>query len=171
MFTAHIYPFLNLFSKYKCAYMPHPTIAVSSDTSQCHTDIYESSPTQQWLDLYTNVIGDEKHKRPYKEMVHRLMRDYMGFAQIKNYGTMKELRNEIRVFTKNDKLNYFLPKFWVFSLGSILIPRKCLISMISFYKNRIGVEKMKKLHIKYDVFPIDEVETMWTAPVDGERER
>ena len=171
MFTAHIYPFLNLFADYTCAYMPHPTIAVSISTSQCHSDIYDPSPTQQWLDLYDNILKDEKYNIVHNEMKHRLMRDYLGFAQIKNYGTWKELFAEISVFIKNDKKNLFLPKFWIFALGSIIIPRKILINMIKIYKEKILGKKLKKIKINYGDFPIEEVEELWSKPKEGERNR
>lgn len=171
MFTAHVYPFLHIFSKHICAYMPKPTVAVSINTSQCHTDIYDPSPMEQWLKIYDKILPLNECEKINLELKKIRLTDFYGLAQIKNYGTYKELFYEIAVHIKNYKLNLLNPKFYLFAAGSIILPRKFLIKMVDFYKNKILSKKLAKMDINYKDFPFDVVEPIWVYPTTNERKR
>ena len=170
MFTAHVYPFLFAFKNYKCALMPKPTIAVSINTSQCQNDIYDPSPSYSWIKLYNTILKEDKFEKRRKEIIEKsVTTDFLGLAEIKNYGTYKELFTEIGIYVKYRPLNLLNIKFYIFSLGSIIIPRKVLKWMVEYYKNNILSKKLMKMDINYKDFPFDEVKNMWEFPKTNER--
>ena len=170
MFTAHVYPFLYAFKNHKCAWMPKPTIAVSINTSQCQNDIYDPSPSLSWIKLYETVLKEEKFSERKKEIIEKTVTtDFLGLAEIKNYGTFKELFTEIGIYVKHRPLNLLNPKFYLFSIGSIIIPRWLLKRMVNYYKNNILSKKLIKLGINYDRFPFDRIRSMWEFPKTNER--
>lgn len=172
MFTAHVYPFLYIFKDHPCAYMPYPTIAVGGSTSQCQNDIYTPSPLEQWVSMYRNMDASPDYQARQKELVaHFFTNDFMGLAQIKNYGTYKELLREICNFVRFRKLNLISLKFYFFALGSLLCPRFLLKKLVAFYKDRILARKLAGKDIRYDAFPFDEVAPFWTFPQQNERIR
>lgn len=171
MFTAHVYPYLHVFANYKCAYLPHPTVAVSISTSQCHTDIYDSSPLGQWAKIYNIILSEEKYDKVRREQIYRSATDYLGLAQIKNYGTYKELFTEIGMYIKLYPQNLLKLKFYLFAIGSILCPKIILRRATEVYKSIALSKQLEKMNINYDIFPIDVVEKLWNKPQADERVR
>ena len=170
MFTAHIYPFLYIFKEHACAYMPYATVAVSTSTSQCQNDIYTPSPMEQWINLYKKILVDKKCDGRRKELLEcHILKNFMGLAQIKIYGTYKELFREIKNFAKYRKANLLYPKFYFFAIGSICCPRFILKKMINFYKQSIMSHRLQSLNIDFTLFPFTKCEPLWTFPVKNER--
>ena len=158
MFTVHVYPFLYAFKNSSCVYMGHPTVAVSISTSQCQNDIYSPSPIEQWINLYNNVLYENKFIKRKKELIEaQITTDFTGLAQIKNYGTFRELFREIMNYIKYRKMNLINLKFYIFSIGSLIIPRFILKRMINWYKKRILATSISKLDIDYNLFPFDKI--------------
>ncbi len=170
MFTAHVYPFLYAFSKSRCAYMPYPTVAVSGSTSQCQNDIYDPSPMEQWIRLYNIVLKDNRFARRKAELIEaQVTTVFVGLAQIKNYGSFKELWREIWNYIKHRKKNLMNPWFYIYSVGSIVIPKTMLKKLVDFYKSRVNSRKMNSIGIDYDRFPFEKVENAWSFPKGNER--
>ncbi|HBG65461.1 MAG TPA: hypothetical protein DDW78_03210 [Treponema sp.] len=170
MFTVHIYPFLYIFKDHPCAYMPYPTIAVAGSTSQCQNDIYTPSPLEQWVSLYRNMDSSPAYQARQKEVVDRFVtNDFVGLAQIKNYGTCKELMREICNFVRFRKKNLLSPRFYFFALGSVLCPRPLLKKLVAFYKNKVLARTLRDADIHYEHFPFDEVAPYWIFPQQNER--
>ena len=168
MFTAHVYPFLYVFKNHPCAYLPHPTLAVSINSSQTHKDIYDPSPMKQWLDLLDRVVVEAEHQTMVKELKEFNNTDFYGLAEIKNYGTYKELFGEIGNYVKYRPKNLINPYFYLFSVGSIIIPRKILIALVDWYKNKVLAKKIKKMNIDFSVYPFKECEPLWQYSEYGE---
>lgn len=161
MFTAHVYPFLYVFKTHQCAYLPHPTLAVSINSSQTHKDIYDPSPMKQWLDLIDNVVTEDVHRKMALSLKDANNKDFYGLAEIKNYGTYSELFKEIKNYVKYRPKNLINPYFYLFSIGSIIIPRKLLIAMVDWYKNKVLAKKIQQMNIDFSVYPFNECEPLW----------
>lgn len=161
MFTAHVYPFLYVFKNHPCVYLPHPTLAVSINSSQTHKDIYDPSPMKQWIDLLDRVVPEKEHKKRVDEIKEYNNTDFYGLAEIKNYGTYKEVFTEIFNFVKYRPKNLINPYFYIFSIGSIIIPRKVLIGMVDWYKNTVLAKRIEKMNIDFSVYPFKECEPLW----------
>lgn len=169
MFTAHVYPFLHIFKDHLCAYMPHPTVAVAITTSQCQNDIYSPSPMKQWVDLYRNVMYSEKYIEKRESVLEKHMfKAFESFAQIKNYGTYKELWTEICNFAKFRKRNLLSPKYYIFALGSLIIPRFILRRLTNWYKDNVLAKKLTGC-VDFNLFPFDTVAPLWKFPEENER--
>ena len=169
MFTAHVYPFLHIFKDHVCAYMPHPTVAVAITTSQCQNDIYSPSPMNQWVDLYRNVMPDSKYTAKRELALERhMLNDFIGLAQIKNYGTFKELWTEICNFVRFRKRNLLSLSFYVYAAGSIIIPRFILRRLTNWYKANVIAKKLSD-SVDFSLFPFDTIAPMWKFPEKNER--
>ena len=170
MFTAHVYPFLHIFKDHLCAYMPHPTVAVAITTSQCQNDIYSPSPMKQWVDLYRNVMSNDNYKEKREQVLEKhMLKDFYGFAQIKNYGTYKELWTEICNYVRYRTINIFNPQFYAFAIGSLIIPRCLLKFFITWYKNKILARKLCNIDINFEKFPFAKIAPFWIFPNKNER--
>lgn len=168
MFTSHVYPFMHIFKDYLCAYMPHPTVAVSITTSQCQNDIYNPSPMKQWIDLYRNAMPSEKYKEKREKILeNHMLKDFYGFAQIKNYGTYKELWTEICNYVKFRKCNLLNVKFYIFAFGSLLIPRFILRRLTNLYKETVLAKKLSG-KVDFNLFPFESVVSLWHFPAKNE---
>lgn len=169
MFTVHIYPFMHIFKEHFCAYMPHPTVAVSITTSQCHNDIYTPSPIKQWVDLYRNVMSDNKYAAKREQVLeHHMLKDFYGLAQIKNYGTYKELWTEIFNYAKFRKRNLLSLKYYIFVIGSLIIPRFILRRLVNWYKNNVIAKKLTAC-VDFNLFPFDIISPLWKFTEKNER--
>lgn len=170
MFTAHVYPFLYAFKQSKCALMSYPTVAVCSSTSQCQNDIYDPSPSYSWIKLYEILLPEERYQKRREEIIEKtITTDFLGLAEIKNYGTFKELRKEIAIYAKCRKKNLINPKFYVYAIGSIMIPKALLKKMVAWYKDKVLSKRIESLHIDYSRFPFEEIRGMWKFSGENER--
>lgn len=136
VFPAHIYPFLSVMKTHSAYFWPEFTIAVRTESSQTRflSSIYRPSPTQTWVDMFESVFADKKFRR-FKELgVNHMTQNYVGLAQIKNYGHLKDVIVDIKAMLWNRPKNAFSLRFWIFSLGSLLIPRFILRRSVDWYK-------------------------------------
>lgn len=146
IFPAHIYPFASITRKHKVVFLKDYTVAVRIESSQTRTisKIYDISPTISWLKMIDKIYGDEKYKTIKAFLKKQVTANFIGLVQIKNFGTFKNLIREIIILVKNRPVNLFDFRFWFFSLGTIVIPRKILIYFVDNYKKKFI---SKKIHL------------------------
>jgi len=147
-FPAHIYPFASITKKYKVVYLKSYTVAVRIASSQTRfkSSIYDISPTESWVKMFNTVYRGEKYKVVRKAGVEQMATNFVGLVQIKNSSSFKNLLREILILIKLRPANLLEPKFWFFTVGTILVPRKILILLVDSYKNIILSRKYKSIH-------------------------
>ncbi len=116
------------------------------------SNIYEKSPLLQWIELYDSVFTEPEYRMIKDRLIDRICSDFLGFAQIKNYGTYKQLFREIKLYAKYRKKNLTSPSFYLFAAGSVLIPRFILIRLIDMYKRFYLAKKINKMNIDFSKF-------------------
>jgi len=140
VFPAHIYPFMEILREHKCAFLHKYTIAVGTYDSQTRSksSIYDLSPTYSWMRMFDSVFKDRKYATIKKISKDHMAKNYIGLIQLKNFAkNTKILYREIFYLIKYRYKNLLSFKFWFFSIGTIIIPRKILIPMVDNYKNVI----------------------------------
>lgn len=149
-FPAHIYPFASMTKKYKVVFLKDYTVAVRISSSQTRfkKSIYDISPTESWVKMFNIVFKEKKYQTARDAGIEQIAENFVGLVQLKNYSTFKNLVREIFVLIKLRPLNLLNFKFWFFSLGTILVPRKLLIWMVDNYKNKILSRKLNNIEIK-----------------------
>lgn len=148
-FPAHIYPFASITKKHKVVYLKDYTVAVRIESSQTRfkKSIYDISPTESWVKMFNSVYRERQYKEVREAGIEQMAKNFVGLVQLKNYSTFKNLLREIFILLKLRPANLLDPKFWFFSLGTILIPRKLLISLVDNYKNKILLRRLKNIKI------------------------
>lgn len=139
-FTAHIYPFLDIFKNHKIVFLKDYTVAVSIPTSQSrtHAEIYDISPTASWLKMYRTVLAEEKYKQPRQWGMENMAKNFVGLVQIKTSASQKHLWREIKLLLKYRWQNIFHPLFWFYSVGCLILPRQILRKSTDWYKTKIN---------------------------------
>lgn len=148
VFTAHIYPFASIFKKHDVVYLKDYTVAVRIQTSQARhvSSIYSKSPMQSWVGMFNNVFYEEKFDKMREYCIKNFVaKNFVGLIQIKNYGKTIWLFREIKLLVKYNKWNILDPRFWFFSLGTLVMPRFILRSLVDFYKENILSKFLKKV--------------------------
>lgn len=151
IFVSHIYPFLSVFKKYKAVYLNDYIVAVRTESSQCiHvSSIYEVSPLKSWVDMLNNILNEKKYGGLRKLLINKVGAEIEGILQIKNYGQTKHYYREILFYVKYRPKNLLSIRFYAYVLGSLVIPKRLLIKIISYYKNYILSRGMKNVRIEY----------------------
>lgn len=109
---------------------------------------YEKSPMLAWYNLITTTYCEEKFRSLKRYLIHNLVaNNYIGLVQIKNFGSYKALFREIYYLIKLRWRNIFNLKFWLFSIGTIIIPRLILRKLVVIYKNKINSKFFKNIKI------------------------
>lgn len=154
IFPCHVYPFASIFRNHPVYFMKDYTIAVRIGTSQSRNvpDIYRISPLQSWVNMFNRVFQGKKFEKLRKYMIKNFVaNNYVGLVQIKNFSTMKHVLRETFLLVKYRKENLLNPAFWFFSLGTIIMPRKILIPMVDYFKNKILSQRLKDIEFDYSL--------------------
>lgn len=112
--------------KHRTIYVHEYPVAIRIWNNCTNPKLFEKSPLMAWYSLV----------KDYPRLVRYIASNYIGLVQIKNYGTMKQLLREIWYMIKLKPLNLFIPQFWFFVLGTILIPRRILRMMVEWWRNK-----------------------------------
>jgi glycosyltransferase involved in cell wall biosynthesis len=149
--------YLSLLKHYKSAIIKDDIVACRTTNNTIvkegpHNKIFQSSPSASWHDMMEKILPENKFK-PLKKYFdyHFIGNNYIGLIQIKNYGGMKKLIEEIIYIIKIRKDNLVNPIFWFYSLGCILTPRFILISFVAWYKNKINSKFIEKTRFEYNI--------------------
>ncbi|MHB1679009.1 MAG: glycosyltransferase [bacterium] len=151
VFVSHIHPFLSILKKYKAAYLNDYIVAVRTEGSQCiHvSSIYKVSPLKSWIDMFNDIFNDKKYDKLRKLLIGYSSNKIEGILQIKNFGQTKYYYREILLYIRYRPKNLISIRFWAYTLGSLFMPKRLLIKIISYYKNNILAKGMKNVKIEY----------------------
>lgn len=152
VFVSHVYPFLSILKRYKAAYLNDFIVAVRTESSQCiHVSkIYDRSPLESWIEMFNIIFNNKKYSNIRSYGIKRKSKDIIGLVQIKNYGKKYSYYREIFYYIKDNPMNLCRIKFWVITLGTFIIPKKILIQLVNWYKNRILHKKLNNTCIDYE---------------------
>jgi glycosyltransferase involved in cell wall biosynthesis len=148
VFTAHIYPFISIFKKHDVVYLKDYAVAVRIGSSQTRhvSSIYSKSPMQSWVDMFNTILNEPKFDEMREYCIKNFVaKNFVGLVQIKNYGKTTWLFREIKLLIKFNRRNLIDPRFWFFSLGTLLVPRFILIPVVDSYKENILSKSLKNL--------------------------
>lgn len=151
IFPAHIYPLASILKKYKAVYLKDYTVAVRIESSMTRhkPDIYNISPTMSWVKMFETVYSGDKYKDIRRQCIHFITStNFIGLVQLKNYASMRILLREIFILIKYRWRNIFDIRFWLFSLGTILMPKRILIWSVDKYKRKVLSKKLKDIVIE-----------------------
>jgi glycosyltransferase involved in cell wall biosynthesis len=154
IFTAHVYPFASILKQHSVIFLSGYTLAVQIRTSQCRSvsSIYEKSPVQSWVDMYTTVFNESEHEALRKRLIRdHAATNYVGLVQLRNYSRFPNLLREIGVLIRNRPMNLVSPAFWFFSLGTVIMPPCLLIPLVDWFKKRIHSRTYRNIDFEYDL--------------------
>lgn len=137
VFPAHIYPFMEILKRAKCAFLKDYTVAVGIRDSQTRLkpSIYDISPTESWMRMFDSVFAGVEFDEVRDIAKDYMARNYLGLVQLKNYGALPSvLYREIGIMIKFRWQNLFSPMFWFFSLWTIILPRRILRFLVDRLK-------------------------------------
>lgn len=139
IFPTHIYPFASITKKHNVVFLKDYTIAVRIASSQTRivSSIYSKSPTESWVKMFKTVYKEPKFRRVREAGIEQIASHFVGLVQIKNYSTFPNLIREILVLIKVRPINLLEWKFWLYALGTLVIPSALLIPMVDGYKRHI----------------------------------
>jgi glycosyltransferase involved in cell wall biosynthesis len=139
IFPAHIYPVASILKKYRAVYLKDYTVAIRIESSMTRhkPEIYSISPTKSWVKMFETVYFEKQFDEIRRQCVDFISRNYEGLVQLKNYASIKILFREIIILIKYRWINIFNFRFWLFTLATILIPRKILILIADKYKRKV----------------------------------
>ncbi len=138
IFPSHIYPFAAITKNHKIMFLKDYTVAVRIVSSQTRTNprVYDISPTVSWVKMFNAVYPEKKYAPVRQWGIDQIATHFVGLVQIKNYSTYKNLLREITILVKLHPVNLINPKFWFYSLGTLIIPHRLLVFL---------VDKLKKI--------------------------
>lgn len=146
IFPCHVYPFASIFKKHPIVYLKNYNVAVRIRSSQSRTksSIYEKSPIQSWVNMFEAVFFEKQFGKVKNYLIKNFVAtNYVGLAQIRNYGRYRYLLREIWYLLKYRWQNIASVQFWFFSLGSMIMPPFLLIPLVDWYKNKIYSKYIK----------------------------
>lgn len=154
IFPCHIYPFAAIFKKHPVVFLKDYSVAVRIGSSQTRkiSSIYEKSPLRSWIEMFENIFPEKEfgELRRYATQTF-VATDYLGLIQIRNYARYRYLLREIYLLLKYRPLNLFDPRFWFFSLGTMLIPPVLLIPLVDLYKGKVLSRVLKDIKFDYQL--------------------
>jgi glycosyltransferase involved in cell wall biosynthesis len=139
IFPAHIYPFASILKSHPIVFLKDYTVAVRIDSSMTrhNSRIYYSSPTETWIKMFNAVYPEPKYENLRKQCVSFITGDFNGLIQLKTSGSMKLLVKEIVILVKYRPMNIINAKFWLFSLGTIIVPGELLRKLVDWFKKTV----------------------------------
>jgi glycosyltransferase involved in cell wall biosynthesis len=123
-------------------------VAVRTRGSGYESLVLKSSPMMAWYNLIETAYAENKFRKLRQYLIRNFVaNNYVGLVQIKNFGSYQSLFKEIYYLIKLRWLNIFNPRFWFFSLGTIIMPRFILRRLVVIYKNKINSQLLKNVKI------------------------
>jgi glycosyltransferase involved in cell wall biosynthesis len=144
VFVSHVYPFLSIAKKYKIVFLKDYTVAVRIPSSQTRhkSQIYDISPTLSWVKMFHRIFREEKYTQIRNIAIESITTHFEGLIQIKNFSNLENLVREVQILISLRPSNLLNLKFYFFSLGTLLTPRKLLIWLVDNYKDKILSKKL-----------------------------
>ena len=147
-FVEFVYPFASIFKRRKVVFLKDYTMACPAfvPSGSQKSFVYMKSPVQNWVDLFNAVFFEKEFEKIRKGCVKNFVAvNYVGLAQVKNYGSYKALFREIYYLIRYRWENILSLKFWFFSAGAVIIPAFALKKVVYFYKNRVNSGLLKNV--------------------------
>lgn len=144
---AHGYPMAAILKNHSITFLKDYQVAVRVGMNETRkkSPLYDRSPMMRWIDLFNEVYFEPEFKNLKRKCIREIVaNNYLGLIQIKNFGSFYSLIREICYLVKYRWLNFFNPKFWFFSAGTLLIPSFILLPLLDWYKERILSRMIKK---------------------------
>ena len=150
IFPGHIYPFADILKRHKVIMLKNYILAVGTKHSQSRkiSSVYSESPTIQWLRMFDYVFKEDKYNNIRKLGYEHILKNYEGLIQLKNYALDGILEEEIKIMIQRRWQNIFSPKFWFYSIISVVTPRPILRKITDWYKNTVLSKNIPKISFK-----------------------
>jgi glycosyltransferase involved in cell wall biosynthesis len=151
IFTAHIYPMASLWKEHDLLCLKDNTVAVRIESSQARyvSSIYDPSPVATWVDMFNAVYPEAEFDGIRGLCIRQFVaRNYLGLAQIRNYGKLTWVVREVWMLVKHRPANLLSLSFWAASLGVILCPPFVLIRLVDWYKKHVLANQLP--HVQFD---------------------
>lgn len=154
IFPCHAYPFVAIFKRYPVVFLKDYAVAVRIRSSQTRSvsKIYERSPLASWRRMFETILSEPEFEELRRRTVQDFLgRDYLGLIQLRNYARYRYLLREIGELIGCRWQNIFSPLFWLFSLGTMLMPPFLLIPLVDWYKKAVGSKRIPELDFNYRI--------------------
>lgn len=151
IFVSHIYPFSSITKKHKVMFLKDYTVAVRTYSSQTRFEprIYDTSATLSWIKMFSSIYDTEEFKDVKRIGIEFATKSGCeGLIQIKTTATTSSLLNDIHTLISFDNKNVLRGKFWMFTLLSIILPRRILRRLVDIYKEEIMSHGLKNIRIE-----------------------
>jgi len=123
-------------------------VAVRTRSSGYGPSVLKTSPMMAWYNLIKTTYAEDKFSQLGQYLIRNFVaKNYVGLVQIKNFSSYQSLLREIYYLLKLRWTNIFEPRFWFFSLGTIIVPRFILRRLVVIYKGKINSRFLKKMKI------------------------
>jgi glycosyltransferase involved in cell wall biosynthesis len=135
-FTAHVYPFLEMWKRHPVAFLNEYVLAVRIVSSQTRTlaDIYEPSPTLSWIWMFERVFAGQRWARQRRVGNAHLAAHVEGLVQIRCSAGFVPFVREAAVLARRRPLNLVSPKFLAYVLFLAALPRRTTRRLVDRYK-------------------------------------
>lgn len=154
VFPCHVYPFASIFKNHPIAFLKDYNVAVRIRSSQSRSlsSIYDKSPLKSWVDMFNNIFYEDKFNKLKNYCIKNFVAvNYVGLVQIRNYARYKYVWREIFLLLKYRWWNILSFSFWIFSLGTVIVPPFLLIPAVDWYKNKINSRRLKFIKFEYSL--------------------
>ncbi|MCL4543444.1 MAG: glycosyltransferase [Chloroflexi bacterium] len=145
IFVAHIYPFADILRGSIAVYLPRYTVAVRIDSSMTRhrPQIYTPSPTETWVQMFTQVFAGEEYRGAREAGVEFITStNYEGLVQLRNYANVRVLTREIGALLRYRRQNLITPNFWAFALLTLGLPAPVLRRLTDAYKRQVLARRL-----------------------------
>jgi glycosyltransferase involved in cell wall biosynthesis len=152
IFPAHIYPFASILKNHKVVYLKDYLVAVRIRSSVTRHDskIYDRSPVESWIQMFETVYSGKEYADLRKQCTNFITSTHFdGLVQLKTSASMKILLREILFLIKYRWRNLFNFKFWLFALGTILVPRRMLRILVDGFKKNVLSKTLKDVKFEF----------------------
>lgn len=140
IFVTHIRPFADILRTRKAVFLHDYTVAARTESSMTRSrpEIYDKSPTRQWIDMFESVYAEPKFAAVRKQGIDFICgTNYEGLVQIATTASRRSAAREIRILARGRPRNLLNPEFWAYSVGTMALPPRFLRFLADQYKYRV----------------------------------
>ncbi len=135
-FTAHVYPFLEMWKRHPVAFLNEYVLAVRIVSSQTRTlaNIYEPSPTLSWIWMFERVFAGPRWSRQRRAGCAHLANHVEGLVQIRCSAGFVPFAHEAAILARHRPLNLVSPKFLAYVAFLAVLPRRTARRLVDRFK-------------------------------------
>jgi glycosyltransferase involved in cell wall biosynthesis len=135
IFTAHIWPFMDIASRRGARYLHCYPIAVRIDSSQSRhvSSIYAVSPASSWIRLIKHYSGLSPSIANLRRFIGE---NHIGLLQIRNYSDRphRYVLREAALLIRIEPRNIVKVRFWIILLLCLTLPQSILRIVVDLLK-------------------------------------